>query len=95
MSHLDTADETDRPAVIIEGDQQMVTWVREEGVGGYADGRAVIQRSGSLNLLNGGRLEDPHEADATSCPQARRSGRATDDRKHRGQRRCLQAYQWR
>ena len=66
MGHLDTADETEGPPVIIEGDEQVVTWVRKEGVGGWADRWVVVQRSRSLNLLDGGRLENPHEADATS-----------------------------
>jgi len=42
MGHLDTADETDGPPVIIEGDEQVVTWVRKESVGGWADRRAVV-----------------------------------------------------
>ena len=61
MGHLDTADETDRPSVIVEGDEQVVTWVREEGVGGWADRWAVVQQSRSLNLFDGCCLEDPHQ----------------------------------
>ena len=34
--------------------------------GVWADRQAVVCRSRSLNLLDGGRLENPHAADATS-----------------------------
>lgn len=66
VGRLDTADEADGPPVIVEGDEQVVARVREEGVAGFADRWTVVQRSRSLNLLDGGRLEDPHETDATS-----------------------------
>ena len=70
MRRLDTADETDRAPSVVERDKQMVTWVCQEGGGGSSVNWVVVQRSRGLNLLDGGRLEDPHEADATRYPSA-------------------------
>ena len=77
MRRLDTANETDRPPILVESDEKMVTWVCHKGGGSSSDRWAVVQRSRSLNLLDGGRLKDPHQADTTlvpagegGCPQA-------------------------